>query len=149
MTSATVFSVGGMLSYATEGRVGFAVRSLGSSATNRDLGTRYAVPTRVRVGAAQGFHLAGQRFRAALDAEFRVRQHAAADVHLGAEWDAMSMLAFRVGYESLANPDVAGRRDTRWSAGTGIDIGPTTLGIAARFGGLSGSQELFVGLDAF
>lgn len=149
ITSATVFSLGGIVPYSQEGRVGLAIRSIGGSATNADAGTRYAVPTRLRLGASQRFRVARETFTVALDTEFGLRRHSVADLHVGAEWKPMSALALRGGYESLANPDVAGDRDGRWSAGTAFQIGPAALGIAVRFGGLEGGEELFVGLDAF
>lgn len=149
IASATVFSLGGIVSYAEQGRVGLAIRSIGGSATNADAGTRYVVPTRLRLGASQCFRVATEAFTVAADAEVGLRRHADPDFHLGTEWRPLTPLALRAGSESLANPDVAGERVGRWSAGVGFQIGPAALGIAARFGGAEGAEELFLGLDAF
>lgn len=149
ITSATVFSLGGIVSYAEQGRVGLAIRSIGGSASNADAGTRYAVPTRLRLGASQRFRVAREAFTVAFDTEVGLRRHASVDFHAGTEWRPLTPIAVRAGYESLANPDVAGDRDGRWSAGVAFQIGPAALGIAARFGGTEGGEELFLGLDAF
>jgi hypothetical protein len=149
VTSATVLSVGGIVSYARGGQLGVAFRSLGSDATNADAATRYPVPTRIRVGAIQEFTVARRPLTLAFDTEIRPKRRADPSFHSGAEWKPLPPLAVRAGYENLANSDVAGERIGRWSAGFGVQIGPAMLGLAARFGGREGSDELFVGLDAF
>jgi hypothetical protein len=149
VTSATVFSLGGMFSYLKDGHVGVALRSIGNSATNADAGTHYNVPTRLRIGASQEFRVGREAFRVVSDTELGLRGHAAADLHLGAEWSPVTPMALRAGFESLANPDVADTRVARWSAGVAFHIGPAALGIAARFGGIEGGEELFLGVDAF
>jgi hypothetical protein len=149
VTSATVLSLGGMLSYMKHGHLGVALRSIGGSATNADAGTRYRVPTRLRIGASQQFRVGREAFTVASDTELRLRGHTTADFHLGAQWSPVPPMALRAGFESLANPDVADDRVARWSAGVAFQIGPASLGIAARFGGSEGGEELFLGLDAF
>jgi hypothetical protein len=149
VTSATVFSLGGIVSYSDQGHIGLSVRSIGSQATNGDAGTRYPVPTRLRGGASQRFTLGARPLLLALDAEIRPRQRAEPSIHGGVEWKPLPLLAVRAGYENLANSDVPGERIGRWAAGFGVQIGPAALGLTARFGGLEGGDELFVGLDAF
>ena len=149
VTSATVLSLGGILAYSSRGRLGLSVRSLGGDATNADAGTHYPVPTRLRLGAAQGFTVGGKPLTLALDTEVSPKRRAEPTFHGGAEWKPLPPLALRAGYENLANSDVAGDRIRRWSAGVGVEIGPAVLGLAARFGGEEGSDELFIGLDAF
>jgi hypothetical protein len=149
VTSATMVSLGGIMSYSQGGRVGLAIRSMGGDATNADAGTRYPVPTRFRIGATQEFIVAQRPLTLAFDTEIKSRHRAEPAFHGGAEWKPLPPLALRAGYENLANSDVAGNRIGRWSAGVGVQIGPAVLGIAARFGGEEGADELFLGLDAF
>jgi hypothetical protein len=149
VTSATVFSFGGIISYSRRGHLGVALRSLGGQATNDDAGTRYPVPTRVRLGAAQQIELAARPLTLAFDAEIRPRRRTDPTFHGGAKWKPVPPVTLRAGYESLVNLDVPGDRIGRWSAGVGVQIGPAVLGIAARFGGTEGGDELFLGLDAF
>ncbi len=150
VTSATVFSLGGMFSYVKHGQLGVALRSIGGAATSADAGTRYQVPTRLRIGASQQFRVGKEAFRVASDTEFRLRGHSGADLHLGGEWSPVAPMALRAGFESLANPDIADDRVARWSAGVAFQIGPAVLGVAARFGGTDGGgEQLFLGLDAF
>lgn len=149
VTSATVWSLGGIVSYARQGHIGLAVRSIGGSATNRDAGTRYPVSTRLRIGASHEFGPRARPLTLSLETEARIRRDADPTVHLGAEWKPLPPLALRGGYESLTNPDTAGDRAGRWSLGLGLQLGPATLGMAARFGATEGGEELFLGLDAF
>lgn len=149
VTSATVMSVGALVSYSRRGTIGVALRSIGAAARNKDFGTRYPTPSRGRVGIAQGVLLGGRILVLAADAEVRLRDQAAPNFHAGAEWTPMPFLAVRSGIESLGNPDVSNDRQMRWSAGVGITIARVELGLGARFGGENGADELFFGVDAF
>lgn len=149
VTSATVWSLGGIAQYARHGRIGLAFRSIGGSAKN-DLGdAEYPVPTRLRVGASQRLRLAARPLTIAFDTELRMRRRTDPSLHAGVEWRALRVLALRAGYENLANPDVAGDRHGKWSAGLSAEVGAIALGLAARFGGGEGGEELFLGIDAF
>jgi hypothetical protein len=150
VTSANVVSLGAIASYSRQGRLGVSLRSLGGDATNSDdPGARYPVPSRLRVGAVQGLSYRAHEFRILVDGEIALRGQARTSLHVGTEWRPMQALALRAGLESGENADVAGQRDTRYSAGVGLKIGPADLALGARFGGIEGANELFIGVDAF
>jgi hypothetical protein len=150
VTSADVISLGTIVSYSSRGSVGLAVRTLGGDARNNDDPTaRYPVPSRVRAGISQGFELGGHDLKLLADGQVNLRGRALPELHVGAEWRPLSRLALRAGAESVVNPDVSDSRDTRFSAGLGIQIGPADLALSSRFGGIEGANELFIGIDAF
>lgn len=149
VTSATVASLGGLVAYSRRGAFGVALRNLGASATNRDFGTRYPLPTRLRAGLSHELPLGATTLLVASDVEVPLRDRVGADVHLGMDWTPIPFLHVRSGIESLANLDVPGERWTRWAAGVGVTIGRADLGLGARFGGADGPDELFFGVDAF
>ena len=150
VTSANVFSVGALATYSRRGQVGLALRTLGADATNSDdPGVQYPVPSRLRLGISQGMNLGAHDVRVLLDGEIALSNQASTSFHAGTEWRPLPVLALRAGVETAANPDVDGEHDTRFSAGVGLSIGPAALALGARFGGVEGANELFIGVDAF
>jgi hypothetical protein len=150
VTSANVASLGAIASYSRQGHFGMALRTLGREATNSDdADARYPVPSRLRLGVAQGMNFGAHYLKVLLDGEIDLRNQAGPSLHLGTEWRPLPRLALRAGLESAANPDVDGERDTRFSAGAGVRVGPVELALGSRFGGVEGANELFIGVDAF
>lgn len=150
VTSANVASLGAIAAYARRGHLGLALRTLGRDATNSDdPGIRYPVPSRLRIGIAQGMNLGAHDLKLLLDGEIGLHHQTNLSLHGGAEWRPLPRLAIRAGLESAANPDVDGERDTRYSAGVGVRVGPADLALGARFGSVEGANELFIGVDAF
>lgn len=147
VTSAPSFSMGAIARYNRRGSLGVAIRTMGPAARTAGGGEHYPLPTRARAGLAQGFALRGSELTVFADVESRFKGRMDPSVHIGAELRPFSALALRGGYESVANPDVAGARDERWSTGVGIRVGPLDLGLAARFGGVPDGYETFIGLD--
>lgn len=68
-------------------------------------------------------------------------------MHAGVAWRAPAFVMLRAGIQSLASPGSV-KRETRLASGLGIVVGPLELSFTTRFGGVAGSQEWFVGLDA-
>ena len=145
----TSASVGAVVSPSAGLAIGLGVRELGGPARGNLSGAEYALPTTLRIGAAQRFRLAAQDFTLLVDVERRVRGRTDRGAHIGGEWQIAPALALRAGYATVANPDVEGERLDRWSGGVGVNLGKVALGAGAQFGGAYSGTELFLGLDAF
>ena len=145
--AATSFSAGAIVHYSGAGHVGVALRHAGGGATNADGSTRYPLPTRVRFGVAQGIRVLASPIMLAADAEVPPRTPHEWTISAGLEWLPSPAVALRAGHESSMNQNT-GLRETRWAAGIGLTLGRFDVGLATRFGGPPGAEELFVGVDA-
>jgi hypothetical protein len=140
--SATSWSFGTLVTYAEHGRVGVAVLHAGAPA--RGVGDeRYALPTVVRTGLS---HDIGRAFTVVFDAGLPTHATDAWSAHAGVEWRAPAFVVLRAGLESTRASDAV-ERDTRIASGLGLVFRPFAISLSTRFGGIAGSQELYVGLD--
>jgi hypothetical protein len=141
-TSAASWSLGAVMAYARSGGVCFALVHAGPAA--RGTGAiEYPLPTRLRAGIAQRLGA----FTLLADVEWPPHETRAWTAHAGVEWRAPAVLVPRTGLQSLASPGAV-ERDMRLAGGLGLVIGPLEVSLTTRFGGVAGSQEWFVGLDA-
>lgn len=146
-TATTSFSAGAIVRYSDAGHLGAALRHAGAGARNADGSARYPLPTRLRVGVAQGIRVGTAPLLLAADAEVPTRAPHGWTLNVGLEWRASPAVALRGGHESSVNQNTGGR-ETRWAAGIGLTIGRFEVGLAKRFGGPPGADELFIGVDA-
>ena len=144
--AATSWSAGLIVRHSERGRAGIALRHAGAPAVNSDRSMRYPLPTRLRVGVAQGMHLKGTPVLLAVDGEVPTPEMSNWSIQAGLEWSPAPALALRGGYESAVNQNT-GRYETRWAAGLGLTLGRFEVGLTKRLGGPPGADELFVGVD--
>jgi len=149
ITAGTSYSLGTLILYSALGRAGVALRNEGRGVLPEGGDVRYALPTRLRIGAAQGLSFAGRRLTLVTDFETRLRDSADPSVHFGLEYWILPVVALRSGYENAASVDSPGRREARISGGLGLRLKGLDLGLAARSGSTVLGYELFIGLDAF
>jgi hypothetical protein len=141
--SATSWSAGALARYAEDGYVGVAVLHAGAAAQGVG-GERYPLPTAVRAGVRQRLP---RRLAIVLDGEWLASDARAWSAHTGLEWRAPAFLILRAGIASVKSTSAV-ERDTRLASGVGVLVGPLEISLSTRFGGIAGSQEWFVGLDA-
>ena len=139
----TGWSFGGTVQYAEGGHAGLALLHLGSATSESD-GERYELPATLRVGFRQ--RVPGALSLVA-DGAWPLTAGGAWTGHAGIEWQAPAFVVLRAGIESLASA-ASVERETRGAAGLGLIVGPLEVSLTTRFGGIAGSQEWFVGLDA-
>jgi hypothetical protein len=149
ITAGSSYSIGAIIQASWGGRLGLALRNEGRAVLPISGDVRYPLPTRLRIGAAQGVSFFGRRLTLATDFETRVRESTDPAVHIGAECWLSPVVALRSGYEDAASVDSPGRWESRLSAGLGVRLKVLDLGFAARSGGAIQGYELFLGIDAF
>jgi hypothetical protein len=149
ITSGVTYSTGAIVRYASHGSLGFAIRDAGAPVNPPNGDISFPLPTRVRVGLFEAFHLRGQSFTIVADAESRRLGVQSPRLAGGIEWIVTPMLALRAGYETIPSPDVPNRREGHVSGGIGVRLHPFDLGLAVRSAGSSQGYELLLGLDAF
>lgn len=146
-TSGIGFSAGASVAIMKRGVLGVAVRNAGGDATTVGTGNRYPLPTRWRVGAAQGIVLGKQALTAMFDLE-RGGQPVFTSMHSGVEWSWMDLLRIRGGVETVPDYSTGFQRArAAWSFGVGVVISHIELALASRTGGIPEGLETSVGLS--
>jgi hypothetical protein len=141
--SATSWSLGALVSYASAGWAGVALLHAGAT-VRTSTGETYSLPTVVRLGVHQQVM---RRVNVVMDGVVPPGDTDAWTAHAGVEWRAPVWVVLRAGIESLASAGSV-EHDTRLASGLGLVVGPIEVSLTTRFGGVAGSQEWFVGLDA-
>lgn len=133
--------------YHRRGSFGLAVRNIGRPVSSPNSGVAYPMPTRWRVGAAQGFQWGDVGATGTIEIEGGGRPPFES-FHGGMEWNWRGLFKLRGGFETVPDFDTGVERSRgAWSFGVGVVVAHIELAIGTRTGGIPEGLETSLGLS--